>query len=544
MNKKTMMKWLSLMIAPIVLPFVIMNIMAVNEAKVETFAEGSAYQITNGGFETGNLEGWTAYRIWKDEPGNAAFDSRLVHDKTYFGSNPYGKDGTYQLGITSEADQNTGDIRWDQSAERMGYLKSSNFILGGSGWISFKIGGGKYSEFAYVSVHKSSDDQEVARFGNRWFNNTSRATTVYGSSISNAEAFLFPYYFDLSSVVDLETSLYIKLCDTSAYDWSILSADSFVTYYAVENEPTPGEDDLAVNILPTIQGIDTASNAIVNGYFTDNADGWTISGAGWGRADSAMKSNVVGGDGGTGILRSSAFTVSTDKYVRFDWAGGLKNDKRIYVSIKEVSTNTEVLRYVRRDDLSSKESTSYDNHMLNLSSLSASKKYYLEFADNITGGWGISYVDSIRIVSKTEWDSVTSGDRAVLISGSVQFARSLLEQTAPICEAMSGDFSTIWPIMSSHYASLSNDAKNIFTSGSTTEATIVAARERYLFIANKYSLDKFVVNSDNQQYQGSADIIGYDISASTSLIIIVVTAAMVLSAGAFLIVSRRRKETM
>jgi len=120
----------------------------------------------------------------------------------------------------------------------------------------------------------------------------------------------------------------------------------------------------------------------------------------------------------------------------------------------------------------------------------------------------------------------------------------LLEQTAPICEAMSGDFSTIWPIMSSHYASLSNDAKNIFTSGSTTEATIVAARERYLFIANKYSLDKFVVNSDNQQYQGSADIIGYDISASKSLIIIVVTAAMALSAGAFLIVSRRRKETM
>jgi hypothetical protein len=52
------------------------------------------------------------------------------------------------------------------------------------------------------------------------------------------------------------------------------------------------------------------------------------------------------------------------------------------------------------------------------------------------------------------------------------------------------------------------------------------------------------INPDNQQYQGSADIIGYGIGTSTSLIIIVVTAAMVLSAGAFLIVSRRRKETM
>lgn len=428
----------------------------------------------------------------------------------------------------------------------MGYLKSSNFVLGGTGWISFKLGGGKYPEFAYVSVHQSSDDKEIARFGNRFFNNTTRATTVYGSSISNAEAFLFPYYFNLSSsespLVSLGTSLYIKLADTSAYDWSILSADSFVTYYA--SAPTPGTDDLAVNILPTIQGIDGASNAIVNGYFTDNADGWTVSGTGWGREGDVMKSNYANGDGGMGVVRSSAFNVSTNKYLRFSWGGGLKNDKRIFVSVKEVSTNYEVLRFVRRDNLSSSESNNLDNHMLNLSSLSASKLYYLEFADNISGGWGVSFIDEIRVVPKTEWDSVTSGDRAVLVSGSVQFALSFLEQTGPICAAMTGDFSSIWEGMGAHYSSLSNDAKNNFTNNDTTYAEIIAAQDRYILIINKYtSLTKFVVNSSNAQYLSSPDIIGYDFSDNSSIIIIVVIGLMVTSAGAFFIFSRRRKET-
>lgn len=539
MSSKLLSRWLPILLAPAILPFIILNVMAVYDEPVETVADYDPYQITNGGFETGNLEGWTAYRIWKDEPGLAAFDASLVTNGTYFGSNPYNRDGSYNLGITS------GSITWDGSTERMGYLKSSNFLLGGSGWISFKIGGGRYPEFAYVSVHKSSNDEEVARFGNRWYNNTTRAAAVYGSSISNAEAFLFPYYFDLSAVVDLDTSLYIKLNDTSAYDWSILSADSFVTYYPVESEPTPDADSLATNILPTIQGVATASNAIVNGYFDTNSDGWTISGTGWGRTSSSMRSNVNNGDAGMGILRSSAFTVSTNKYIRFDWAGGLKNDKRIFVSIKELTTNTEVLRFVRRDDRANKESSDFDNHMLNLSSLDVNKKYYMEFADNISGGWGVSYVDSIRIVPKSEWDSVTSGDRAVLVSGSVQFARSFLEQTDPICTAMSGDFSSIWSGMSSHYGSLSSYSKNIFTGATTTEEIILDARERYVFIINKYtSLSKFVVNSDNVQYLGAGDIIGYDIGDSSRIILFVVLGVMVVSTGAFLIITRRRKYKM
>ncbi|MFA6645397.1 MAG: LPXTG cell wall anchor domain-containing protein, partial [Bacilli bacterium] len=164
--------------------------------------------------------------------------------------------------------------------------------------------------------------------------------------------------------------------------------------------------------------------------------------------------------------------------------------------------------------------------------------------DNISGGWGISYIDSVRIVAKSEWDSVTVGDRAVLISGSDQFALSFLEQTGPICEAMSGDFSSIWSSMGSHYTSLSAVSKDNFTDNDTLYVEIVAAQDRYIFIVNKYtSLDKFVVDSDNQQYQGVSDIIGYDFGDNSNIIIIVVIGLMITSAGAFFIFSRRRKET-
>ncbi|MDY0345736.1 MAG: hypothetical protein WCX85_00565 [Bacilli bacterium] len=550
MTKKTMLKWLSVMMVALVVPFVVLNALTASNDDSGVEASYAPYQIPNGGFESGNLDGWKAYRIWKNESGMAAFDSSLIHNGTYFDNYPYNRDGNYQLGITS------GSVTWDQSTERMGYLRSTDFILGGSGWISFKLGGGKYNEFAHVSIRETGTNVEVARFGNRWFNNTDRASAVFGSGISNAEAFLFPYYFDLSSVSDLGDSLYILLCDTAAYDWSILSADSFVTYYPTESEPTPSADEIAVNILPSVLGIDTAANSIPNGYFDSNYDGWQISGEGWGyHGDHYMRSNTLHGDGGMGILRSTAFTVSTDKYIRFDWAGGLKFDKQIFISVKEVNTNIEKIRFVRRDNLSGKEGENFDNHMLNLSSLDSAKKYYLEFADARTGGWGISYVDAIRIVAETEWNSVASGDRAIMISDlpllfdldyqqqSVSFAQYFLEQTGPICVAMTGDFSSVWSTMATEYASLSDDAKDYFTASGTSENTIVAARERYLFIIGKYaSLDKFVVDSLDNVYQGASDLIGYNISNNSKIILVAVTVVFIASAGLFFIFSRRHKE--
>ena len=338
-------------------------------------------------------------------------DDRVVNG-TYFGGNyPYDRDGSYNIGVEG------GSLSWDQSSERMGHLRSSDFILGGSGWISFKLGGGKTSSFAYVSVRKTTDNTEIARFGNRHFDDKTVATAQYGSTIDNAEAFLFQYYFNLSSVGTLGESYYFVLTEASSYDWAILSADSFVSYY--KTEPSASSDELATNILPSISGAGSATVSITNGNFDNGLTGWDNVDGIW-RDDSGVARSNVNGDGDLGVLRSTAFKIdATYQYLRFDWAGGQMYDKQIFLSIKEVGTNIEVMRVVRRDNLSSKESNDFDNHMVDLTGLDTSKEYYLEFADNRSGGWGVNFIDNIRLIDSTEWHSVIdsySGDEAVYIT--------------------------------------------------------------------------------------------------------------------------------
>lgn len=361
-------------------------------------------RILNGGFETGTLYGWNSYGIWKPsvEPGMIAWTDDRVVNGGYFDQNySYNKDGNYNLGIYG------GNISKDSGQERMGHLRSSNFTLGGSGWISFKLGGGKNSSFAYVSVRLASNNMEIARFGNPKFNSSTET--------GNGEAYMFQYYFDLSA--HLDEQMYVTITDASSNAWCVLSADSFFTYY--EAEPDTANGFVAVNILPTILNTDSADNSIKNGALDSNLDNWdNVNGVF--KIDNGTTISSEGGNAAIGILRSSAFTVTDKQYLRFDWAGALKADKQIFVSVKEVGTNIEVLRFVRRDDLSGKINGDLDNHMLDLTSLSKTgKQYYLEFADNVDSidDWSVSKIKNVRLVDKSEWDGVTSGDRAVSIEG-------------------------------------------------------------------------------------------------------------------------------
>ncbi|MDD3207094.1 MAG: hypothetical protein PHV19_01110, partial [Bacilli bacterium] len=123
MSKRTFTKWLPILLAPLIAPFVVLSAIAGNAEPSQTNADYAPYQIPNGGFETGDLTGWQSYGLWKNESGMQAFDASLVHGGTYFSNYPYNRDGSYNLGITS------GSITWDQSSERMGYLRSTDFIL-------------------------------------------------------------------------------------------------------------------------------------------------------------------------------------------------------------------------------------------------------------------------------------------------------------------------------------------------------------------------------------------------------------------------------
>ena len=381
--------------------------------------ENAANRVLNGGFDRGTLYGWNSYAIWKNESGMIAWTDDRVVNGTYFDDKySYNRDGGYNLGIYG------GGISKDSGQERMGHLRSSNFTLGGTGWISFKLGGGNVPQFAYVSVRKTADNVEVARFGNRHFNDTSKVPVNNSNdgTKKNAEAYLFQYYYNLSAY--LGQQLYFVISDTSSNNWCVLSADSFYTYYA--NAPVTSEDTLATNILPTLKNSNNEPTNEILGSHQFSSDGvsnyWTIDGSGWGyvsEKNNGMRSDAVGGDPAVGILRSAAFTLNGNKYVKFGWGGGLKYDKVIFVSIKEVGTNIEVKRYVRREDKSDFKADSYENCIFDLSDLSTDKAYYIEFCDNRTDGWGVSYVRSLYLIDKSTYDGITSGDRAVEISGIV-----------------------------------------------------------------------------------------------------------------------------
>lgn len=365
-------------------------------------------KILNAGFETGDLYGWNRISNYDYSKftsnwtfGNSWVDARVV-EKNYFewdnGGYTYNKDGKYNLGIYGDDQQG---ISKDDAQRYIGVIRSSDFVLGGSGWISFKLGGGKIVDFAYVSVRETLTNKEVARFGNLNFNNKDLSRT------SNAEAYMFKYYFDLSQVGKIGTSYYITLTDSVSDNWCVLSADSFYTYYATA--PNTEDGFIATNIVPNILGTENAKNEIVNGYFDNGLDGWSQGYYNIGKVSDENGKKVIdtnenGGDGAMGVVRSSAFTVGELTHIYYRWAGCYKDYKNLFISIKEVGTNIEVLRFAKRNENNSEGN--YHTHIMNLSSLqNDGKQYYMELCDNHTGGWGLFRADEFHFVSATDGDN-------------------------------------------------------------------------------------------------------------------------------------------
>ncbi|HAQ56241.1 MAG TPA: hypothetical protein DCR44_02390 [Acholeplasmatales bacterium] len=354
-----------------------------------TVYDASAYEIENGGFETGDLSGWTTFGIWKDEAALTAFREERVVSTPYYGSsstNEYNRDGIYHYGLYVFPYVNANK---DLNQERMGMMRSTDFVLSGSGFIGFKLGGGKNDSEAYLSIHDADTDLELARYANRHFGNTTLSGT------SNAEGYMFQYYADLSAY--LGRTLYVLLVDGASHEWNVLACDSIDTYLPVA--PIPTADQTAVNILPVITGAGTATNTIPNSDLTANLTGWENPDGIFQIANGGAISSV-GGDSAVGALRSPAFTIGTNRYLRYDFAGAIQYDKQVFVLVKEVGTNFEVLRLVRRADQASRaDGGDFKTHWFDLGTLDPAKEYYLEVVDNRNGSWGVALIKSVSLVS-------------------------------------------------------------------------------------------------------------------------------------------------
>ncbi len=345
----------------------------------------SEYQIENGGFETGDLTGWTL----SGDIGEITDASGWWNENL-----PYNKKGRYLFsGISKEGGTGT--------------LESSAFKLGGSGYITYLLGGGGDGKLCYVSIIDADTGEELARFHNRLFNDKGIRTINSGSNLAN----MVLYKANLSEY--LGRTLKIRLVDNATSNWGLMTCDSFVTYYQ-NIEAVPTNANLAKNILPVSAPLGRDNEyQVLNGDFeTGDLTGWTLGRAAYSYGDigyvsmqevywkDLTKPYGMGGtylftgiedvkgsfEAHTGSLESSAFTVGGCGFITFKLGGG--RNSQCYIEIVDAS-NDRVLAKFRNENMNEGKLIQYKADL----SAFMGKSVKIRVIDYAENDWGCLAVD-------------------------------------------------------------------------------------------------------------------------------------------------------
>ena len=363
------------------------SFLAVYDADVTIDSE---YQIVNGGFETGDLTGWTL----------EGYIGQVTNASGWWNENlPYNKKGTYLFsGINDESG--------------VGSLTSSEFIVGGSGYISFRLGGGGNPVQCYVSIIDAETGEELVRYANSLFNDKGIGIINNGSNLAN----MVWYKADLSEYMG--RSLKIRIVDNATSNWGLITADSFVTYYK-DVAGVPEKANTAVDIKPapipdTILGENNPYQVLNGDFESGDLTGWTLTPEGgtanigyvseqsvfWKNADKSYNKDgrflfsgiedVMGNmEAAHGSLTSSTFTVGGSGYITFKLGGGYNPE--CYIEIVDAETDLAIAKY-HNDNNDSNEGRMF----LFKADLTAfmGRNVYIRVVDNASAEWGCLAVDS------------------------------------------------------------------------------------------------------------------------------------------------------
>lgn len=351
--------------------------------------DSAVYRLNNGGFDNG-LDGWTL--------SNAELGG-VNTDATYWNEGiPFNNDGKFFNAYNAGAKESA-----------IGTLTSSEFKIGGSGYITYKLGAAKNANVVYLDVIEKDSGNILARFFNNAFSDDVANTEVRGCT-------LVAYKADLSEYIG--KTVYIRISDNAINDYGLFFCDSFVTYHVVA--PTDGNVATPVAHPATIYDI-------YNGGFESDMAGWTVSGGEigvistgdacfthwedphtynkegdklfsfwtWDPNKTNDQGEVVGGEvnreNNLGTLTSNMFVLKAGKYVSFKLGGG--KNRNVFIELVNAESGT-IIAVFHNDNFTGGGLISYS---YKVDELSQDVLCYFRVVDNATDDWGCFTADDFKV---------------------------------------------------------------------------------------------------------------------------------------------------
>ena len=348
----------------------------------------SIYQVVNGGFESGDLTGWT---LEGEKIGIVTNASGWWNENL-----PYNKKGAYLF--SGIVDEGAGVLE-----SHKGTLTSSAFTVGGSGYITFMLGGGGNPLECYISIIDADTGEELARYANSLFNDRGIGIINHGSNLAN----MVWYKADLSKFMG--RSVKIRVVDNSTSNWGLITVDSFVTYYK-DATLISEKANLAVDISSkTVLGENNPYQVLNGDFETGDLTGWTLDGEigyvsikdifweisskPYNKDGRFLFTGVEDGngwmEGGKGTLTSSRFIVGGCGYITFKLGGGYNPE--CYIEIVDASTGLAIAKY-HNDNADHNEGRMFQ-FKADLTQFMG-REVYIRVVDNAESVWGCLAVDS------------------------------------------------------------------------------------------------------------------------------------------------------